>query len=106
MLECSKMDVLHFPSYPKSPDNTNNDRFSPLKFGDDTDHWCLFSVEVRNTYGSPFDVTLERTQNGEPTASSTTTIPPGSLSRWVFVYKFALSDSEPLIALSCQSKKY
>jgi hypothetical protein len=94
MLECSKMDILDFPSYPKSlnPNNTVNDRFGSLKFDDDTDNWCLFSIEVRNTYGSPFDVILERTQDGEPTASCTTTIPPGSVSRLVMPIKKALID--------------
>lgn len=79
------MDILHFPSYGRSlsgTDEATKDRFSSLTF-DDGD-WCLFSLEVRNTYGTPFDVTLERTQDGESTASSTTTIPPGSVSRWVF----------------------
>lgn len=26
--------------------------------------WCLFSIDVRNTYGSPFEVTLKRVQKG------------------------------------------
>jgi len=26
--------------------------------------WCLFSIDVRNTYGLPFEVTLERVQKG------------------------------------------
>lgn len=31
---------------------------------DDDAEWCLFSVEVRNTYGLPFEVTFERDQPG------------------------------------------
>lgn len=27
--------------------------------------WCLFSIDVRNTYGMPFEVTFERVQNGQ-----------------------------------------
>lgn len=27
--------------------------------------WCLFSIEVRNTYGLPFEVSFERTDEGE-----------------------------------------
>ena len=26
--------------------------------------WCLFTIDVRNTYGLPFEVTLERDQEG------------------------------------------
>jgi len=30
------------------------------------DHnWCLFSIEVRNTYGLPFEVTFERMDKGQ-----------------------------------------
>ena len=31
----------------------------------DVADWCIFSVEVRNTYGLPFEVTFERDQPGE-----------------------------------------
>jgi len=31
--------------------------------------WCLFSIDVRNTYGMPFEVTLERVQNGQEMCS-------------------------------------
>ena len=27
--------------------------------------WCLFTVDVRNTYGMPFEVTFERDQEGQ-----------------------------------------
>ena len=26
--------------------------------------WCLFTIDVRNTYGLPFEVTFERIQEG------------------------------------------
>lgn len=62
------------------------------------DHWCLFSIEVRNTYGLPFDVVFERVDEGQGRASSSgpghvkslsddvvastcQTVPPGSTSR-------------------------
>ena len=84
MLECSGMDILQLPSYSTSTRrasyNGKHDRLNALNFEENTG-WCLFSIEVRNTYGSPFDVTLVRTQDGKSTASSTTTIPPGSVSR-------------------------
>lgn len=64
------------------------------------DHWCLFSIEVRNTYGLPFDVAFERVDEGQgriPSSgpgrvksssgnvvtSTCQTVPPGSTSRCV-----------------------
>lgn len=32
---------------------------------DDAADWCIFCVEVRNTYGLPFEVSFERVQPGE-----------------------------------------
>lgn len=84
MLECNGMDVLPFPAYPQAQrrkdDNPKNERLQYLAITEDCG-WCLFSIEVRNSYGTSFDVTLQRTQFGESTASSTTTIPPGAVSR-------------------------
>jgi trafficking protein particle complex subunit 9 len=34
--------------------------------GDEDGEWCLFTVDVRNTYGIPFEVTFERQQEGMP----------------------------------------
>jgi len=85
MLECGGMGLLPFPIYPEIQRpmdfNPKNEKLPYLNTSEDVE-WCLFSIEVRNSYGSPFDVTLERTQDGKPTASSTTTIPPGSVSRY------------------------
>ena len=64
------------------------------------DNWCLFSIEVRNTYGLPFEVTFERMDKGQGRAASSgpgrvkslldnvvasacRTVPPGSTSRCV-----------------------
>lgn len=65
----------------------------------DIAEWCIFSIEVRNTYGLPFEVTFERDQEGRwnivcrsispnpctgaEHASITTLVPPGSTSRYV-----------------------
>lgn len=97
MLECSSMDILPFPSYPRWLHRGNKDT-AQLNIEEEAG-WCLFSIEVRNSYGSPFDVTLVRVQKGkhltngripltmalldESSVSSTTTIAPGSLSRCV-----------------------
>lgn len=65
MLECHGMDILPFPSYISD----KGDRALKTEHGeifsvDDEGSWCLFSIEVRNTYGLPFDVAFERTQEG------------------------------------------
>lgn len=33
--------------------------------GDEDGEWCLFTADVRNTYGIPFEVTFERDQEGQ-----------------------------------------
>lgn len=48
---------------------------------DDEAKWCLFSVEVRNTYGLPFEVTFDRVQEGTQRVSTTCSVPPGSTTR-------------------------
>lgn len=67
MLECHGMDILPFPSYPSddrnTPDGSTKERRRDL-FVDDEASWCLFSIEVRNTYGLPFEVSFDRTQEG------------------------------------------
>ncbi|KAF8921247.1 TRAPP II complex [Mucidula mucida] len=93
MLECQSMDIHPYPS---------NAVGSP-SIHDHAD-WCLFSVEVRNSYGAPFEVTIERTQEGEPPASTSSTLAPGSTSRSVMALKkFILSDkhlAQPIPTLS------
>ena len=53
------MDILPFPSYQTSGKGVDEVLLTS-QLG-----WCLLSIDVRNTYGSPFDVTLERVQEGE-----------------------------------------
>ncbi|CAK5277407.1 unnamed protein product [Mycena citricolor] len=93
MLECHGMDVLPFPSHPFDLDESTESG------------WCLFSVEVRNTYGLPFEVSFERTQQaGKSRAKTSTIVSPGSTSRIVIpIKKFILSDehiSQPIPTLS------
>jgi len=96
MLECSSMDILAFPSYSHSHrGNKQTDEVKYLNVEEETG-WCLFSIEVRNSYGSPFDVTLVRAQKGESSVSSTTTIAPGSLSRLVIPIRKIVLDEENL----------
>lgn len=71
MLECHAMDILSYSGATTalSPYAGEDDlvdakvRRSLLHVGDIAD-WCIFSIEVRNTYGLPFEVTFERNQEG------------------------------------------
>ncbi|KAK2466897.1 hypothetical protein APHAL10511_001155 [Amanita phalloides] len=72
MLECYGMDVIPFPPYSVARADADEVLLTN-ELG-----WCLFSIDIRNTYGSPFNVTLERVQDGTDSASTTVTVPPGS----------------------------
>lgn len=95
MLECYDMDILSYSGL--------NDRFGvgyPSAGENEDQEWFLFSIEVRNTYGLPFEVTFERIDEGEEwtassspgrveslpdnvVASTCRTVPPGSTCRCV-----------------------
>ncbi|KAJ7452373.1 TRAPP II complex [Mycena galericulata] len=102
MLECHGMDILPFPSYPLELDQEHTDSDDQY-LGNETG-WCLFSVEVRNTYGLPFEVSFERIQQGKPRGTTSTVVSPGSTSRMVIpIKKFILSEahiSQPIPTLS------
>ncbi|KAF8077925.1 TRAPP II complex [Lyophyllum atratum] len=107
MLECHGLDILPFPRYtPNAHDAADNEVRARRKtlYVDDEGSWCLFSIEVRNTYGLPFDVIFERLQEGAPPTSVSATVPPGSMSRLVIpIRKFILSEeqlSQPIPTLS------
>ncbi|KAF5380960.1 hypothetical protein D9615_003973 [Tricholomella constricta] len=107
MLECHSMDILPFPRHvPDSKDaaDTQTKARRQTLYVDDEGSWCLFSIEVRNTYGLPFDVVFERLQEGVPPASVEATVPPGSMSRLVIpIRKFFISEealSQPIPTLS------
>ncbi|KAJ6496720.1 TRAPP II complex [Mycena vitilis] len=102
MLECHGMDILPFPSVPLDLDEerTGDDD----QYRGDEAGWCLFSVEVRNTYGLPFEVSFERIYQGRARGTTSTTVSPGSTSRMVIpIKKFILSEahvSRPIPTLS------
>lgn len=108
MLECHGMDIIPFPpsvsSHSDDVDSAPHGRMSSLRVGGDG--WCLFSIDVRNTYGLPFEVTFERVQEGRVHCSSyaspvhgfhyitdtaagstSTTVAPGSTSRSVCIHR-------------------
>lgn len=70
MLECHAMDILSYwnaSAVVTRSDDAHEElaearaRKALLNVGDIAD-WCLFSIEVRNAYGLPFEVTFERDQ--------------------------------------------
>ena len=61
MLECYDMDIL---SYSGLNDGVEAGCLDPFLEENEGRGWCLFSIEVRNTYGLPFEVTFERTEKG------------------------------------------
>lgn len=84
MLECHGMDILPFDnvrglSSDEEEPNSHSCQ-SLLNVGDEVG-WCLFSIDVRNMYGLPFEVTFERDQEGTPKVSTTMVVAPGSMSR-------------------------
>lgn len=63
------MDVFPLSQAGCEPDETSEDRRTVLFRGVEEEGWCLFSIDVRNTYGLPFEVSLDRTQQSEETLS-------------------------------------
>jgi hypothetical protein len=66
MLECFAMDVLPAPAFGArdAPADADADTALLRAVGDGVG-WCVFAIDVRNTYGLPFQVTFERHQEGE-----------------------------------------
>jgi len=97
MLECHDMSVMPLDAFSDINDDS-------LQRDGDPHEWCLFSIEVRNTYGLPFEVTFDRTQQDAPDATTRSVVPPGSTSRILLpIRRFRLSDdvvSRPIPTLS------
>ncbi|EJU05644.1 hypothetical protein DACRYDRAFT_113706 [Dacryopinax primogenitus] len=104
-LECQSMDVMRFsPTAYSLKDNLEKQdiRRTLLDVPKDGD-WCLFTVDVRNMFGIPFEVTLERTQKDAPEGKATQIVPPGSTLRLMLPlrreYLTPSSTSEPIPSL-------
>ncbi|KAH8106969.1 TRAPP II complex [Cristinia sonorae] len=87
MLECHSMDILPYSpdtvaellaTMDESEEHTAASRRTLLNVSDVAE-WCIFTVDVRNTYGLPFEVTFERDQPDVEEASTTLLVPPGSI---------------------------
>ena len=64
MLECHEMDILPFAGVDHYDSDEEEATHQPLLVIGEEAGWCLFSIDVRNTYGLPFEVTFERDQEG------------------------------------------
>jgi len=67
MLECHNMDIFPLRQGDCEPDETSEDRRAVLFKDVEEEGWCLFSVDVRNAYGLPFEVILDRIQKSKDT---------------------------------------
>lgn len=46
----------------------------------DADH-CLLTIDIKNTYGSPFEITLEHAEDGLDKATQRQRLEPGATAR-------------------------
>jgi Transport protein Trs120 or TRAPPC9, TRAPP II complex subunit len=70
MLECHNMDILPLSVLGHEAENAPRNKRQDLLKDVEADGWCLFCIDIRNTYGLPFEVTLERVQKGWETFSA------------------------------------
>ncbi|KAF9246496.1 TRAPP II complex [Melanogaster broomeanus] len=100
MLECHDMNIMPLDAL----SSISSGPSGPLGGVGDSHEWCLFSIEVRNTYGLPFEVTFSRAQDDVLDAAAFTVVPPGSMSRIIVpIRRFRLSEdviSHPIPSLS------
>ncbi|KAI0031712.1 TRAPP II complex [Vararia minispora EC-137] len=91
MLECNAMDILPFSptaAGEKTGDGDAREGDVRALLGDAEEAgWCLLTVDVRNTYGVPFEVTFGRDQDGKSTPSTTSVVAPGSTARIILPLK-------------------
>jgi hypothetical protein len=66
MLECHDMNLMPMVDVEYDIGGwAGNSVTQVLSEVDDPAEWCLFAIDVRNTYGLPFEVTFEREQAGK-----------------------------------------
>jgi hypothetical protein len=82
MLECHNMDIFPLGQGGREADETSEDRRAVLFKDVEEEGWCLFSIDVRNAYGLPFEVTLDRVQKNAPPTSTTCIVAPGATTRF------------------------
>ncbi|KAF8590613.1 hypothetical protein K439DRAFT_1382134 [Ramaria rubella] len=111
-LECYGMDILPFSSVAatRNVDNVSaeHDTWKRTLEGvkDEDGGWCLFTVDVRNTYGIPFEVTFELVEEAIPKSVTTRLVAPGSTSRIIVpVKRFLLPESQTSIPIPTLSDR-
>ncbi|KAI9446319.1 TRAPP II complex [Lactarius indigo] len=85
MLECHNMDIFPLDQGGCEADETSEGGKAVLFKDVEEEGWCLFSIDVRNTYGLPFEVTLDRVQKNAPPTSTSCIVAPGATTRYPFV---------------------
>ncbi|WVN88627.1 uncharacterized protein L203_103838 [Cryptococcus depauperatus CBS 7841] len=92
-IECHSLDLTYLPAhdrhthhgsdYNHEKQTIDNAIYSVLEEDKDKNGCCLLGLNMRNTYGVPFEVTLTRVSEGKSTASveCTRLIPPGATER-------------------------
>jgi hypothetical protein len=66
MLECHDMSLMSMVDVDCDiADWAGNSVTQIFSEVDDSAEWCLFAIDVRNTYGLPFEVTFKREQAGK-----------------------------------------
>lgn len=66
MLECHDMSLMPMVDVDYDISGwAGNSATQILSEVEDLTDWCLFAIDVRNTYGLPFEVTFEREQAGK-----------------------------------------
>ncbi|KAI6005920.1 TRAPP II complex [Pisolithus albus] len=100
MFECYDMTIMPVDAI----DSLCSRASMPTIDVDDFHKWCLFSIEVRNTYGLPFEVTFTRSQDGIEDETDSSVVPPGCTSRFILpVRRLRLGDdviSQPIPILT------
>ncbi|KAI0273777.1 TRAPP II complex [Gloeopeniophorella convolvens] len=87
MLECHNMDIFPLGAGEYEVEKVPESRREALFRDVEEEGWCLFSIDVRNAYGLPFEVVLERDQEGTSVALTSSIVAPGSMTRMVLPLK-------------------
>ncbi|KAI5122948.1 hypothetical protein M0805_006829 [Coniferiporia weirii] len=90
MLECSGMNILPISTGRAYDDPAESEGRRALLEGLDDLEWCVLTLDVQNTYGLPFEVTLSHNLE----VSTSRVVPPGSTYKFLLpIRRFALPSS-------------
>ena len=63
MLECSAMNILPMSELERG--TVRRKEWDAVLEGEEDEDWCIFALDVQNTYGLPFEVTLTFDESSE-----------------------------------------